>query len=136
MTLGCRFSQTALAIALAVLASPASAEAVTLVCQNDGPAPGVGTFALRVDYDRKIVDMPNSADLARPVGTAFYSAAPTITAGAVDWDVVINPKGAIFRGSLNRLSGQGWVSYSTFYSDGRQSLQTLSGPCRRATQKF
>lgn len=125
-----------LAIALAVLASPAHAESITLICQNEGPAPGGGTFTLRIDYDRKIVDMPNSADMGNAIGSAFYSAAPNITTAAVEWDVVIKSRDAIFRGSLNRLSGQGSVSHSEFYNDGRQMIRSISGPCRRATQKF
>jgi hypothetical protein len=35
-------------------------------------------------------------------------------------------------GGLNRNSGQGWASFAE-----RQVVRhTLSGPCRRATQKF
>jgi hypothetical protein len=132
MTPKSRFFQAsfaaALAIALIVPASPARAEVITLVCTNESS--GGGSFTLRVDYDRNIVDMPNSADMPNSIGTAYYSAAATITKDDVTWDINTD---RIFRGSLNRLSGQGTVSFAK--NDGSRTLG-LSGPCRRATQKF
>lgn len=127
-----RFFQVALAIAIVVLAAPARAEVVTLLCQNTNTQSYTGdSSTLRVDYERKIVE------LLRSDGTATYSAAATITEGAVDWKAVLNkPSGAIFSGSLNRISGQVWGRHPVVAADGRVLDNILSGPCRRATQKF
>lgn len=131
---GARIPKAVLAVTGAVIGlmmtpTPARAEAVTLVCQAE-----LGlSFTLRVDYDRKIVD------LLRSDGTAQYSAAATITEGAVEWNtVIVNSGGYVFRGSLNRLSGQGWEQHPEVWNDGRSraASQILFGPCRRATQKF
>jgi hypothetical protein len=124
----------ALAIALIVLASPARAETVTLVCQQEaspGNTVSGGSFTLRVDYDRKTVD------LLRSDGTAYFTAAATITAGDVkwgDWNKVLKGH-LIFRGELNRLSGQGWAEFPVEYGT-TTKREVMSGPCRRATQKF
>lgn len=118
----------ALAIALAAIASSAHAEAVTLVCQNDGPTPGGGTFTLRVDYDRKTVD------LLRPDGAVRHSAAATITESNVTWKAVLEGE-KWFEGSLNRLSGQGLANFPVLYA-GQVMMGGMGGPCRRATQKF
>lgn len=120
----------ALAVALIVQASPARAEVVTLVCQQE-PGPhnteSGGSFTLRADYDRKIVDF------LRSDGTAYRSAAATITEGAVSWDSSGREIGPLsFMGSLNRLSGQG----NATYWDDRGFMKQMSGLCRRATQKF
>lgn len=117
----------ALAIVLIVQAPLARAEVVTLVCKNESGSLGTAdSFMLRVDYDRKTIDM------LRSDGTAQYSAAATITEGVVEWG---NRKDyGIFRGELNRLSGQGFVAFPVKgMSTGEGSM---SGPCRRATQKF
>ena len=121
-----------IAAAVAALALPAAAEQATLVCQAQG---GV-SFTLRIDYDRKIVDMPNSADLSYAIGTAFYNTTATFNEGAIAWDTVIESRGATFRGSVNRLTGEAFVTFSEFYNDGREMLRTLSGPCQRAQRKF
>lgn len=111
---------TAIATALLVLASPARAEAVTLVCQNESKYGG--SITLRVDYDQKI------AYRLQDNGNVWWSAAAMITEGDVTWD------GIQFSGSLNRLSGQ-------FTMREKRSTQSsldpyFFGPCRRATQKF
>jgi hypothetical protein len=118
----------AIAIALNVQASPAHAEAITLVCQNHGPTPGGGTFTLRVDYDRKNVA------LLRSDGTVRYSAAATITQGNVTWKAVLGNE-KFFDGSLNRISGQGVANFPVPFA-GQIMMGGMSGPCRRATQKF
>lgn len=119
----------ALAIALLVPASPARAEVVTLVCQHESSI----SVTIRVDYDRKIVDLLQSD------GTARFSSAAQITEGTVEWDVLVNnANGQHFFGTLNRFTGQlSNMSYPVddvkaghFYSRG------MSGQCRRATQKF
>jgi hypothetical protein len=117
-----------LTIALLVPAAPARAETVTLVCQQEaGPhmTESGGSFTLRLDYDRKIVDFLQSD------GAVSYSAAATITEGNVQWKTDLTKAGA-FLGQLNRLSGQG----NATYWDERQFMHQMSGPCRRATQKF
>lgn len=121
-----------LAAALFMSASLARAETITLVCQ-DSTTNGL-SFTLRVDYDRKIVDMPNSADLRHAVGTAFLHAPATVTEGDVRWEVGTgtNSREPFFSGSLNRLSGEAYVLSSM--ANGLP--QRFSGPCRRATQKF
>jgi hypothetical protein len=119
----------ALAAALIVQASAARAETVTLVCQNDGPAPGGGSFTLRVDYDQKIVA------LLRPDGVAQYSAAATITEGEVRWDAALVGDGKFFQGSLNRLTGKGLANFPLPFA-GQIMMGGMSGPCRQATQKF
>ncbi len=124
----------ALAIALLASASPACAEVVTLVCQ---PASG-DSFTLRVDYDRKIVDLLASD------GTSIVSAAATISESDVNWNAVPkntgghqNTAGYHFIGSLNRLSGQGYAHYPEAILRGTEIvLASVSGTCRRATQKF
>ncbi len=118
----------ALAIALLVPASPARAEVVTLVCQQESVGAFTesgGSFTLRVDYDRKIVD------LLRSDGTVRLSAAAMITVGDVQWETDLT-KAHAFMGILNRISGQG----SATYWDDRNLMHQMSGPCRRATQKF
>jgi len=129
MTSGARFF---LALALVALASPARAEVVTLLCQNTNTQSYTGdSSTLRIDYDRKIVE------LLRSDGTAVYSAGATITEGAVEWNAVLaKPSGSIFSGSLNRVSGQLWGHHPVVAADGRVLDNILSGPCRRATQKF
>ena len=123
-----------LAIVLLMSASPASAEVVTLICQNET---GGNTFTLRVDYDRKIVDMPNSADMSEPVGTALFSAPATITESDVSWNLVMeNMNGYKFMGGISRLSGIGFVLFPTKYSNNAMGENHFAGPCRRATQKF
>lgn len=118
----------ALAIALAAIAISAHAESVTLVCQNDGPTPGGGTFTLRVDYDRKTVD------LLRADGAVRHSAAASITASNVTWKAMLEGE-KWFEGSLNRLSGQGLANFPVLYA-GQVMMGGMSGPCRRGTQKF
>lgn len=119
----------ALATVLLVQASPARAEVVTLVCQHESSI----SVTIRVDYDRKIVDLLQSD------GTARFSSAAQITKGTVEWDVLVNnANGQHFFGTLNRFTGQlSNMSYPVddvkaghFYSRG------MSGQCRRATQKF
>jgi hypothetical protein len=119
----------ALAIALVVSASPVRAEVVTLVCRNDGPTPGHGSFTLRVDYDRKIVA------LLQPDGIARYSAPATITESEVRWNAVLSGDGKIFQGSLNRLTGKGLANFPLPFA-GQIMMGGMFGPCRRATQKF
>ena len=118
----------ALAIAILVQASPARAEAITLVCQNEGPTPGGGSYTLQVDYDRKIVALLGSD------GAVRYSAAATITQSNVTWKTVLE-NGKFFDGSLNRLSGQGVANFPVPFA-GQIMMGGMSGPCRRATQKF
>jgi len=125
---------TALAIVLIVTASPARAEVVTLLCQNEAQ-PG-STFTLQVDYDRKTV-----ADVYSN-GTLGGTVAATITESEVTWDHIDEHVEVFkgnwgrfqFAGSLNRLSGQGRVTY--WRMDTSQPSWSMSGPCRRATQKF
>jgi len=123
----------AIAIALLVQAAPARAQVVTLICQSDRSqsepydvraTQGWGSsFTLRINYDQKIVD------LLAPDGSVWFSAAARITESVVEWGSGEKQR---FWGSLNRLSGQG---AATFISE-RQQLLAMSGPCRRATQKF
>lgn len=118
----------ALLIALVVVASPARAETITLICANE-PHPG-SSFTLRVDYDRKVAALLNSD------GTARFSSTAWITEGAVGWEV--RPEGydgIKFTGGLNRLSGQGWVMFPQRNSRFVESIH-MGGACRRATQKF
>jgi hypothetical protein len=121
-----------LALAFVALSSPARAQVVTLLCQNTNPQSYTGdSSTLRVDYGRKTVE------LLRSDGTAAYSAGATITEGAVEWTAVLDkPRGGIFSGSLNRLSGQLSGQHTFVAADGRILDNILSGPCRRATQKF
>ena len=59
------FSETLLwsaAIALIVLASPARADTVTLLCANE---PHGNSFTLQVDYDQKLVALLNSDGTAQ-----------------------------------------------------------------------
>lgn len=122
----------AIAIALIVTASPARAEVVTLICQQEQLPDNTlwgDSFTLRIDYDRKIVDWLSSS------GTTLLSATATVTEAEVQWgDLAEIYKGdKYFKGSVNRLSGQGQMGYK--YSGAAFSHQ-MSGPCRRATQKF
>ena len=134
-----RFSATllrsaALAISLLVPASPTRAEVVTLICQNEFSGLGKwgSSFTLRIDYDRKIVDFLLSD------GTVALTSVATISESDVrwywdnsKWDYE-SDKAQGFMGGLNRLSGEGWAYFAT-----RQVAQhNMSGPCRRATQKF
>lgn len=122
-----------LAIALIVSASPARAETVTLVCQNETVGSNWGSsFTLRVDYDRKIVDFLQSD------GTVLLSSVATITESDVQWYWdnskwdYSSPKAQGFGGRLNRLSGQGSVKFYEL----QNVYHAMAGPCRRATQKF
>lgn len=125
-----------LAFALLVQASPVRADAVTLVCQNSDD--GGDSMTIRVDYDKKLVHF------LRSDGTEAYSAAATITEGAVEWNAALQSTGQPwddadprFRGYLNRLSGQGHVVIPRNYKRSNESPWIgVSGPCRRATQKF
>jgi hypothetical protein len=121
----------ALAAALIAQAAPAHAEVVTLVCQNDGPAQGGGSFTLRVDYDRKIVELLSSD------GTSRFSSVARITDSDVKWHAAIKEgDGLFFEGSLDRLSGQGLANFPQSFGARGILMQGLSGPCRRATRKF
>lgn len=121
-----------LAIALLMPTSPVQAEVVSLFCQAESG----GSFRLRVDYDQKTVTE------LRDDGTPGQTMAATITEGTVTWEVVKENvevfKGRFGRfktsGSLNRISGQGTVTY--WRMDTEQGPYGMSGPCRRATQKF
>ena len=120
-----RLCCTALAIALIVLASPARAEVVTLICQSDSSDSNnwESSFTIRIDYDRKTVDW------LRSNGTVALSSAATITESDVQW---YSAEAQEFRGGLNRLSGQGTLGFTE-----RQVIRRyMSGPCRRATKKF
>ncbi len=127
-----RFSATllksaAIAVALLVQASPARAEVVTLICQNDYRSqvgmPGPSSFTLRINYDQKVVE------LLSPSGTVQFSAAASITESDVQW---LSDEERRFSGTLNRLSGESFV----WYYETESMLKQVSGPCRRATQKF
>ncbi len=122
----------ALAVALFVQASPARAEVVTLVCQSEANTPQLpgwgSSFTLRINYDQKIVD------LLHPSGSVWFSEAATITESYVQWfRWDSSGKAPSFKGSLNRLSGQGEATISEKESN---IIRQMSGPCRRATQKF
>jgi hypothetical protein len=129
-------SSATLAIALLLSVSSVRAEVVTLVCQQESG----DSWTIRVDYDR------NAVDMLRGDGSAMYYAPATITQGAVQWEVNEAssvkaspdhaPAGYFFSGSLNRLTGQGRVIYSARYKNGQPASVNMSGPCRRATQKF
>jgi len=131
-----RFSATllrcvALAVALLVQASPARAEVVTLVCQNNAasqhpPLPVDSLFTLRINYDQKVVELLNSN------GSARESAAARITESTVEWDSGKHPR---FGGEVNRLSGEGVVVFP-YWVGNLHTTSRMSGPCRRATQKF
>jgi hypothetical protein len=120
-------------IGLATIASLAAshatrAEVVTLVCQTVSSA----SFILRVDYDRKMVDMPNDADLPNPVGTAFFSAAAQITELDVTWNVVAKDMaGHKFAGGVNRVTNQGFVVFPQKSRNGTVTSQRMDGPCSR-----
>ena len=124
----------ALAIVLLVQTSPVRAEVVTLVCQSESG----NSMTIRVDYDRKIVD------LLRSDGSMQHSAPATITEGAVEWNAAVPSTGEPFdaadprfMGALNRLTGQGnvWIARERSRSNEGPWI-TVIGPCRRATQKF
>jgi hypothetical protein len=124
--------QTALAMALTVQISPARAEAVTLICENTSGTNYWPSFTLKVDYDRKTVE------LLVPDGRVFLSSEATVTQSNVSWTEDSSrwdsssqkPQG--FAGGVNRLSGQGFVRYI----ERQVVVYSMSGPCRRATQKF
>lgn len=123
---------TVLAFTLAMTAGSAHAQVVTLHCQNSNAESYTGNSSVfRVDYDRKTVQ------LLRSDGTATYSAAAAITEGAIEWRAALdNPRGSTFTGSLNRVSGQIWSLHPVVTAGGRVLNNVVSGPCRRATQKF
>ncbi len=124
----------ALAVALLVQASPARAEVVTLICQNNYQSTknnqGPSSFTLRINYNQKVVEF------LKPDGTVWFSeAATTITESAVQWPSDRRQRvGTIFfTGELNRLSGEGSVNFA---ETGDSFFTSVEGPCRRATQKF
>jgi hypothetical protein len=122
-----------LAAVLISLALPARAEVVTLLCKIPNSE---GSFTLRVDYDRKMV-----ADV-HPNGNSGTFVAATITEGNITWDHVFQNvevfKGQFgrfrFAGALNRLSGQGSVTYDRM--DTNQPAWTLNGLCSPAAKRF
>jgi len=123
-----------LAITLIAPVLPAQAQVITLVCQNQESAASM--FTLRVDYDRKMV-----ADV-RTDGSSGEFVPAKITEGAVTWDHVF-PRVEVFKGNwgrfsfsgtLNRLTGQGWVRY--WRMDTSQGPWMLSGLCGPAAKKF
>lgn len=125
---------TAATITLLLSAALTHADVVTLLCQND--AQQGSTFTLQVDYDRRTVaDMYSN-------GTPGAAVAATITESEVTWDHIFENVEVFkgnwgrfqFAGSLNRLSGQGRVTY--WRMDTSQPSWSMSGACRRATQKF
>ena len=116
-----------IAIALLVQVSPARAEVVKLVCQAESG----GSFTLQVNYDRKTVAM------LRADGSAYFSAAAQITEDQVYWEVVVPDMDEIkFYGGLNRLTGQGGVTFPVKYPGQTARSESMYGPCRRAMQKF
>jgi hypothetical protein len=118
-----------MAAAVLVPISPARAEVVALVCQDQSGTGG--SFTLRVDYDRKVVALLSSN------GGVLFSSAARVTDSDVTWEVTVeNMDGFKFLGVLNRLSGQGGVSFPTRYSNGKVTSDHWYGPCSRATQKF
>jgi len=122
----------AIAIALLVQAAPARAQVVTLICQNNnaGSSKEFNSFTLRINYDQKVVE------LLSPSGTVWFSEAARITESEVQW-FRVDSSGFIleggFSGTLNRLSGEGSTGFPS--QSGAFRIQ-MSGPCRRATQKF
>jgi hypothetical protein len=113
----------ALAISLLVLASPARAEVVSLVCQSESGS----SMTIQIDYGRMIVVFVEDGTIYDG-GPAAVAA--TITENHVRW----SSDG--FGGVLNRLSGQAGVNYRLTYHNGGSVRKSFSGPCRRATQKF
>lgn len=114
-------------------AAPAPPPSVTLDCQS--PQSAVKSFILRIDYAAGIVDFPNSADMPYAIGTAFASAPATITESSVTWDATIK-NGAIFKGSVNRLTGNAYMFFSHVRPNGFVDSQSYDGPCRGATKQF
>lgn len=126
MRLLCRFTGCALAVFLAVTTTPAQAEAVTLVCQQESG----GSFRLRVDYDRKLIELLNSD------GSSQFSAPARITEGHVRWNVTGPSMGTHkFEGELDRGTGAGWV-FTPPDNPNLMKPRHMNGMCRRATQKF
>lgn len=119
--------KAALVAALLSPALPAHAEVVTLICQG---TPG-GSFTLRIDYDRRTAAMLNGD------GTVYISAPADITDAQVWWDAKIEEySGYKFNGRVNRLSGDAWVMFPGNNGGNQLTSLVVSGPCRRATQKF
>ena len=93
-------------------------------------------MTIRVDYNQKTVD------LVQPDGSAKYRAPATITEGAISWNLTLPASGEPlapakphFWGSINRLSGQGLIEHP--HSDpSARGHAGMTGPCRRAAQKF
>lgn len=121
------------AVGLFVFATTTRAEVVTLLCENPGTHE---SFALQVDHDAKTV-----ADMHSD-GTPGKAVPAKITEGDITWDHVFENievfKGRFgrfqFAGSVNRLSGQGSVTY--WRMDTEQSAWTQTGLCSRAARKF
>jgi hypothetical protein len=124
----------ALAVALIVSASLARAEAMTLVCQVES-GEQIGSFTLRVDYDRKTVDFSRRTD-----GTVQHSAAATITEGAILWKAVLartneDTGDQWFEGSLDRLTGKGTVNFPKEMGFGF-TMTGVYATCRRTNRGF
>jgi hypothetical protein len=125
---------TALAIALFVSTSPTlAAGPVTLTCRDDA---GGETQTLRINYATGLVEQ------LAPSGKPYTNRiAPNarISANAIVWSVKLmdtglqTPVPMIWEGTIDRLSGTGWTSWSrepwTF-------PQRVGITCRQATQKF
>lgn len=126
----------ALAIALIVTASPASAEPVTLSCRTDaGPA----TWTFRINYATGLVEQ------LAPSGNAYTNriATATISPNAIVWSIdqpssyltgdgVTHQTTEHWEGHIDRLSATGWMQSS----QGDFPANVVDFNCRQATQKF
>ena len=126
----------ALAIALIVTASPASAEPVTLSCRtDDGPA----TWTFRINYATGRVEQ------LAPSGEAYSNrvATATISPNAIVWSIdqpssyltgdgVTHQTTEHWEGSIDRLSATGWMQSH----QGDFPTNVANFTCRQATQKF
>ncbi len=132
----------ALSSALLLAVSPAHAETLTLVCENDRG----GSLTLLINFDQKTVGLPsdNSASSCtwdiegrklvvpncNPPGPA------QISERSITWErniKIVTGDGGIHdqkvTGSLDRLTGSVFMQKTG-------SADTFGGKCRRATQKF
>lgn len=125
------------AFALIVQVTPASAEPVTLICNNDA---STIVITYRIDFTNGQIEQ------LAPSGKAYTNRVTiaTVSPNAIVWSIeqpssyltgdnVTHQTTEHWAGNINRLSGTGWTEA---YNVDQYHNLPISFTCRTATQKF
>ena len=123
----------------------AAAETLQLTCEAANPTDTnyFTTIKVQVDFDNQVVKLiePTGEVIASTTDRRWNALAPSvrITDGAVAWLLANASDEVIFRGVLNRETGEVstvWLGPRGTYANAPFVGKAFRGRCRRATQKF